>query len=321
MIKEENKKSTSGTVAIFGGSGFVGSKLINLLLLKNYRVKIISRHSKRSITGASPGVEWIRLKSFDITLIKNALTDVDVVINTIGILHEDKKNRFKTIHVDLVEKICQSVDDLKIRKFIHLSALKASAAHAPSDYLKSKGLAEDKIKQMLGKHSTYCIVQPSLIFGDGAQSFNMFQYLVSYFPIIPLAKASAMFAPVHVNDVAQSVYQCLKSNDYDNQVIQVYGSEKFNLKQILKLIAKAKNKKRLIIGLPDFLGVMQASFLEFIVPGKLMTRDNFKSLSIPSIGEENILESMNIKPIKLSNWLNLNYNQYKDKISHYRDII
>jgi hypothetical protein len=55
----------------------------------------------------------------------------------------------------------------------------------------------------------------------------------------------------------------------------------------------------MIIGLPDALGRIQAWFMDYIVPGKILSVDSYKSLSVASVCTENGFAELGIKPAAL----------------------
>jgi uncharacterized protein YbjT (DUF2867 family) len=71
---------------------------------------------------------------------------VDVVINLIGILNEHGRSTFKSVHVDLAEKVVSAARTAKVSRLLHMSSLGADATAAPSKYLRSKGEAEAKVR-------------------------------------------------------------------------------------------------------------------------------------------------------------------------------
>ena len=107
--------------------------------------------------------------------------------------------------------------------------------------------------------------------------------------IIPLARASTQFAPIHLSDLTHLITLLIDNPKSFGRTLQAYGDEIHSLKEIIKLIASAHQKHPFIVPLPYYIGWLQAFILNYLIPGKLMTLDNFKSLAIRSIGEQNAL--------------------------------
>ena len=317
------KKTIKGEVAILGGAGLIGSRVAIKLVALNYRVKILSRSSRNKKALAIPGISHHQINNFSEQSILYAIQGVDIVINTIGILHENRKYKqeFEDIHIKLVNNLCHAITQTNVKQFIHLSALKAHSAHAPSRYLKSKGIAEDLVKKICSNKVAYSIVQPSLVFSEDAQSIKVFSKIVQFMPfVIPLARAHSKFAPIHVDDLAQLIIQIINNPKASGRILQAYGPEVMTLKEIIKSIATAYHRRPLVLPLPYYLGWLQAFFLNYLIPGKLMTIDNFHSLSVKSVGEQSALNEFEIIPTSFSKWSASSLNKKIDLISNYRNV-
>ena len=90
---------------ILGAGGFIGRYLVRNLTKKNYRCIIPTRNAFQKgylKTQAPPGaIEFIDWNPNDFSKIKEAIKNSDVVINLIGILYENRKQKFKKIHLEL----------------------------------------------------------------------------------------------------------------------------------------------------------------------------------------------------------------------------
>ncbi|NCX68398.1 MAG: NAD-dependent epimerase/dehydratase family protein, partial [Betaproteobacteria bacterium] len=116
-------------IVIFGGSGFIGSELIiKLANFKNFQVDVITRNKKTiHPLKVLPNVRFHEVRTFNPGVIERYIRGSEIVINLMGILHEDKKNSFKTIHATYPKIIQNLCIRNKIKKFIHVSALKSES--------------------------------------------------------------------------------------------------------------------------------------------------------------------------------------------------
>ena len=128
---------------ILGGGGFIGRYLVRNLTKRNFRCIVPTRNpfTKGYLkTQAPPGaIEIIDFNSKNFTAIKNAINNSDIVINLTGILYENRKQKFNTIHADLPETIANLCAQSDVKKFIHVSAIGASK-ESKSKYQQSKFL-------------------------------------------------------------------------------------------------------------------------------------------------------------------------------------
>ena len=126
---------------ILGGGGFIGRYLVRKMTEKNYQCIIPTRNAYLKgylKTQAPPGaIEFIDFNIKDFSKIEEAIKNSDIVINLIGILFENRKQKFTNIHSDLPGLIAKHCSVSKVKKFIHLSAIGANE-NSKSFYQKSK---------------------------------------------------------------------------------------------------------------------------------------------------------------------------------------
>lgn len=284
-------------ITILGGAGFVGSSIVVKLDAAGYQVKVLSR---RRETGKHlillPNVQVVDCDMSDSHSLKKALVGSDAVINLVGILHETGKNSFEKTHHQLPRLLAQLCEELGINRLIHISALQANK-HAPSAYLKSKAAGEAAVNEF-SKKLDITVFKPSVIFGRNDSFINMFANLVKFLPIIFLAKPNAKFQPIWVEDVAQCVVNALENTDTYGKSYELGGPQIYTLKQLVEKVMAILGKQRPIIGLSDSLSMMQAFMLE-LMPIKLMTRDNIRSMQVDSICVEPIAAELAVVPTSL----------------------
>lgn len=283
---------------MLGGTGFVGQRLASELVRRGYRVRIPTRNRERHRSVlVLPGVELVNADVHDVQTLGRIIAGCSTVVNLVGILHERPRNGsgFHKAHVTLVEKTLEACLEHGVERFLQMSALKASAEHGPSHYLRSKGAGERAVKNLAGEGIRFTIFQPSAIFGPADSFTNMFAGLVRLFPVLPLVKPDARLAPVFVSDVAKAFCAALEDRTTAGKTYQLCGPEIFSLREIVALIAKTLGKRRLIIGLPDALASVQAWLMDYVIPGRILSVDSFKSLAVASVCTENGLEALGVR--------------------------
>ena len=296
-------KSSSRTVCILGGTGFVGKEIASRLVQQGYSVRVPTRNRQRARELlVLPGIEIVSADVHDETALHRVVAGAHAVINLIGILNEKGHDGrgFRRAHLELVEKLIRACQDGNVSHLLQMSALKANAEVGPSHYLRSKGAAERALKNLCGDELNYTIFQPSVIFGPDDSFINRFALLLRFSPILPLARPNARFAPVYVVDVANAVCRTLDNHSAYNQTYQLYGPEEYSLQEIVAAIARILKLKRWIIPLPDSLSRIQAWTLEHVIPGKIFTMDNYHSMAVSSVGTENGLAALDLDSTSMS---------------------
>ena len=127
-----------------------------------------------------PSVRLVRADVHDEARLGREFAGCDVVINLVGILNETSLGRgsgeqFRRVHTELPQKCVRAARQAGVRRYLHMSGLKADAQQGPSHYLRSKGLAEDYVREHCAAGAPeYVIFQPSVVFGPGDAFINNF---------------------------------------------------------------------------------------------------------------------------------------------------
>lgn len=175
-----------------------------------------------------------------------------------------------------------------------MSALNADAEKGASQYLKSKGIAENKAHKADGINVTS--FRPSVIFGQDDDFFNRFAGLLKISPtIFPLACPGSKFAPIYIGDVVNCFIKAIDNRDTYGQRYELCGPEVYSLKQLVEFTARQIGIKRHVLGLGNGLSSLQATLLG-LLPTQPFSRDNYKSLQIDSICDEEFPAIFNTIP-------------------------
>ena len=289
-------------ISVIGGTGFVGRALVERLVLDSHAVTVISRNRARHLDRSLPPNATIRdCNQYDPAELAEAIDGSDVSINLVGILNEtggygrnDSGRGFQRAHVELTRSVIAACNDAGVPRLLQMSAL--NAGRGRSHYLRTRGEAEELVK---ASRLDWTIFQPSVIFGQGDGLFCRFAALLKIAPVLPLARASAKFAPVWIGDVVSAFCRALVDEKAVRQTYELYGKDIVTLAQIVRMTARQMGLRRIVIPLPDTIGRMQAFAMDF-VPGKPFSSDNFRSLQTDSVGGIDGLHRLGIEPTRIA---------------------
>jgi uncharacterized protein YbjT (DUF2867 family) len=285
------------SICVLGGTGFVGSHLVSRLVRDGHRVRVLTRHRERHRELlVLPGLELRNADVHDAAMLPEALRGHDVVINLIGILNEQGPARFRRVHAELTRTVISACKSAAVPRLLQMSALRAGE-DAPSEYLRTKGQAERLLREDAGAVA-WTVFRPSVIFGPGDGITNKFADLLRLFPLLPIARADARFAPVYVGDVVEAMVRTLGNRAACGATYELCGAEVLTLRELVQYVATVLGLRRLVVGLPRPAGWLQAWLLGF-VPGKPLSLDNFRSLQLDSICSDNGLARLGIEPAAL----------------------
>jgi len=267
-------------ICVIGGSGFVGRHLCQQLAARGYRVRVPTREreSAKALT-LLPTVELVVADVHKPDALAATVAGCDAVINLVGVLHDAGGARgFQAAHVELANGVVAACRASGVRRLLQMSAL-AAAPDAPSAYLRSKGEAE---RIVLGSGLDVTVFRPSVIFGPEDSFLNLFAGLLRIFPVFPLGSPNAQFQPVYVGDVATAFVHALSDVGSIGRSYDLCGPQRYTLRELVAWVGRSTGCPRPIIGLNRTLSYCQAFAME-LLPVKLMTRDNLRSMEVDSV--------------------------------------
>jgi NADH dehydrogenase len=274
-------------ILVIGGTGFLGSAIVRELARRPASADSFFTLPTRREAGAKhlsvlPTARIVEADVHDPATLARLMAGQDAVISLVGILKggegEPYGAGFARAHVELPQKIADAAKAAGVRRVLHVSALKA-AADAPSGYLRSKAAGEAAL-QAAGLDLT--IFRPSVIFGRGDSFLTLFAKMAKIAPFFPLAGADARFQPIWVEDVAAVMADSLTNSQSIGATYDLCGPTQYALAELVRYATAASGHPRAVFGIPEFVGWLQAWAMEFI-PNGPMTRDNIRSMRVPSV--------------------------------------
>lgn len=286
-------KTTS--VCILGGTGFVGRHLVNRLAAEGVRCRILTRrpHRHRDV-GVARGSTLVEASVHDRAELVRQFAGQDAVINLVGILNEGGGESFRRAHYELPLSVLAACQTAGVPRLLHMSALNADPQRGTSEYLKTKGAAEDYLHANAGAVAVTSF-RPSVIFGPDDSFFNRFATLLKIPGPFPLACPKARFAPVYVGDVAEAFARALDDSATFDERYDLCGPRVFTLRELVDYTAEAMGLRKPVIELNDALSRLQAKVLG-VLPGRPFTMDNYRSMQMDSVCEHDGLGRLGITP-------------------------
>ena len=287
-------------ILIFGATGQIGRHLIRKLTKNNYKVICQTRNLHKAIflkTSGSIGyIDIKETKIFDYEKVIGLVDTADIVINLIGILFESGKiNTFEKIHT-LFPKLLSEICKKKNKHLIHISSLGVENA-SDSKYAASKAEGENKIFENLPSAT---ILKPSIVYSVNDSFTTRFMSLLNFFPIFPLYYGGkTKFAPIHASDLTDIIFHVIENN-IRGKKIETVGPKVLTFLEILNILSKCINKKRVFLPLPLFLAKFSAKILEKM-PNPLLTVDQLNLLKYDNISSKNNMNNFDLgSPSKIN---------------------
>lgn len=286
------------SIALVGGSGFIGSHLANALVAAGKSVRVATRRRARAAHLTMLPLDVIELDVFDPIELARFVEGADALVNLAGALHGRRGNpygpEFAKLHVELPSRIAAACEGKGVHRFVHLSAINADS-NGPSMYLRSKGDGEKAVLAAAQLATT--IFRPSVVFGPGDRFLNTFAALQRVFPVLPLAKPDAKFQPVYVGDVVKAIVDTLDLDAAHGRTYELGGPAVYTLESLVRYCGQLIGREARIVRLPNALAYIQALSFETLPGEPLMTRDNLDSMSRDAVLSGPLAPELNLEPV------------------------
>jgi uncharacterized protein YbjT (DUF2867 family) len=271
-------------VTIFGGSGFVGNHLVQLLARQGYRIRVAVRRPDlagevRMFGGVGQVVPvQANLRSED--SIRRAVHNADIVINLVGIGQERGAQSFRAVHLDGAAAIARAAKAAGASVLLHMSALGVDKAADVSAYAASKLAGEQAV---LAAFPSAIILRPSLMFGQGDGFFNLMGTLARISPFMPLIGGKTRFQPVFVGDVAEAFAKAAEGEVKTGRVYELGGPDIESHKALMQRILREAGRNRPLIPMPKGVAGLMATLLGILPMKPLITGDQVELLHVDNV--------------------------------------
>ncbi|KVU27094.1 NAD-dependent dehydratase [Burkholderia ubonensis] len=291
------------TIALLGGTGFIGSRLVSALIDAGKHVRIGTRRREHARHLMMLPVEIVELESLDERSLARFVAGAHAAVNLVGVLHGGHGMPygagFERAHVALPASLASACIEAGVRRLLHMSALGANS-HGASMYQRSKGDGEAALHAVAATDSlALTIFRPSVVFGPGDAFLNTFARLHRTLPAIPLAMPDARFQPVFVGDVARAFVNTLDLAAARGKTYELGGPKVYTLEELVRYCGTLAGREAPIVRLPDAIARLQAAFFECLPGEPVITRDNLASMSVPNVLSGPLAPELGIQPVSL----------------------
>lgn len=273
-------------VLLLGGSGFVGTYIVNRLAQRGIEVTVPTRRRERTkALIMQAGVTMPEANIHCPQTLQELMRGQDAVINLVGVLHSrDVKlpysKDFAEAHVELPKKIVAACQASGVRRLLHMSALKADPK-GPSEYLASKGEGE-AVVMAARDQLDITVFRPSVIFGLGDSFLSTFAKVLKCAPVFPLGFGHARFQPVWAADVADAFVDALTDASTFGQAYDLTGPQTYTLRQLVDYTARLCGSRARIVALSEGWAYLQAGLM-WLMPNPVLSPDNLRSMQVDSV--------------------------------------
>jgi uncharacterized protein YbjT (DUF2867 family) len=297
-------------VTVFGGTGFLGRRVVRHLHNLGTKVRVVSRHRGRA---DDDGIEQIAADAHDERCVEAALAGADGAVNAISLYVEHGSDTFHSVHVELAGKIARAARQAGLNRFVHLSGIGANAA-SPSTYIRSRGEGEAVVQNTF---PGAIIVRSAVMFAADDAFLTTILQLLRSLPAYPIfGDGRTRLQPVYADDVAAAIAQILRQGQKPYPAYELAGPRVYSYEALLRTIARIAGLRAALMRVPFALWGAVASLTEML-PQPPLTRNQVELMQIDTTASGNLpgFRALGISARPLEDELEAIVRQSKTRVS------
>jgi len=259
-------------VTVFGGSGFLGSRIVKQLARKGFETRVACRHPDNVISQFHSDQHANILPVYadvrDETSVALAMAGSDAVINAVGLYVQTGSDRFDAVHELGAVNVAHQASTLEVKRLVHISGIGADL-YSASDYIRARAKGELLVQDVFPAAT---ILRPSVLFGSKDAFVNTLSRIARSSPVLPLfGRGSTMLQPVYVGDVAEAAVNALKATGAPGNVYELGGPQIYSYQALITLVLTHAKQRRLLFPVPFAIWEIAAKLMS-ILPRPPLTK-------------------------------------------------
>ncbi len=275
---------------VTGGTGFVGSAIVEELLRRGESVAVLGRDEGKIKQRFSDKVE---ARAGDVSkpeTLATAFAGIDTVINAVQfpsspIEIPSKGWTFEEIDYKGTVNQVEAAKAAGVKRFLYVSGAGA-APGAEKHWFRFKWMAEQHLQK---SGLEWTVVRPTWVFGAGDKSLNRLIGFSNFLPFVPMFGAGKQgMQPVFIDDVGRVVADAATKPEAANQVFELGGPQVMSMNEVLQTALDVMGRKRIILHQPVFVGKL-AGTVAGLLPNRPLSAD-----AIDFINEGAVADNLNL---------------------------
>src|SRR6266702_1871114 len=275
--------ATNGrTVTVFGGTGFLGRRIVQHLRDHEFPVRIASRHPDRGRSQFGPRDSQLLFVQADIhdeRSVANALAGAYAAVNTVSLYVEHGRATFHSVHVESAQRVAAQAHRAGVKRLIHLSGIGADAA-SQSRYIRARGEGELVVRAAFAGAD---IIRPAVMFGPDDAFLTTILNLLRRLPIYPMFGCGSMkLQPAYVEDVAEAAVRIIQRAETQPTIFECGGPRVYSYEELVGIVARQAGLAPILVPIP--LAVWHTlAWASEILPDPFLTRNQVELMQIDTV--------------------------------------
>ena len=269
------------SVTVFGGTGFLGRRIVHHLSETGAMLRVASRHPGKA---EGDKVKEIAADAHDERSVEAAVAGADGVVNAISLYVEHGSDTFHSVHVETAARIASVARRVGAKRLVHLSGIGADAA-SPSPYIRSRGEGEAAVQAAF---PGAVIIRPAVMFASDDGFVTTILRLLRVLPAYPIfGDGRTRLQPAYADDVAAAITQVLRQSKKPSPIYELAGPRVYSYEELLRTIARAAGLRPVLMRMPFALWDALAGAAA-ILPHPPLTRNQVELMQIDTTASDNL---------------------------------
>jgi uncharacterized protein YbjT (DUF2867 family) len=273
-------------ITVFGGTGFLGQRIVLRLLDHGFAVRVASRHPERSRTmfrERNSAVESIVADVSEDESVGAAVASTFGVVNAVSLYVEQGTHTFHSVHVQAAERVASRALRAGVERLVHVSGIGADE-QSGSSYIRSRGMGEAAVRRAFPAAT---IVRPAVMFGPGDAFLTTIAALLRRLPVFAMfGRGQTRVQPAHVEDVAEAIARTLKT-PLPRPTYEFGGPRIYTYEMLLRTIAGHVSSRAMLVPMPFAMWQALAVAAE-LLPHPPVTRNQIELMQVDTVAAPGI---------------------------------
>jgi len=269
------------TITVFGGTGFLGRRIVQCLRSRGFPVRIASRHPDQGYT--LPGADDPQLQSVEANIrdersVADALVGAYGVVNAVSLYVERGPETFHSIHVEAARRVAVQAHRAGVARLVHLSGIGADAA-SPSRYIRARGEGELAVRDAFAEAT---FIRPAVMFGPDDAFLVVILKLLRQLPVYPMfGRGVTRLQPACVDDVADAIGRIMQRAETPG-IFELGGPRVYSYEELLRAVAHQAGLSPRLIPVP-FAAWHVLAWASEMVGSPFLTRNQVDLMQIDTV--------------------------------------
>jgi len=275
--------ATNGrTVTVFGGTGFLGRRIVRRLRYRGFPVRIASRHPDLGHSQFDPDdlqIQSVEANIHDERSVADALAGAYGVVNAVSLYVEQGQETFHSVHVESAQRVAAQARLAGVERLVHISGIGADAA-SQSRYIRKRGEGELAVRAAF---LDAIFIRPAVMFGPDDGFLTTILKLLRRLPIYPMfGRGLTRLQPAYVKDVAEAIGRVMQRAETRSTIFEFGGPRVYSYEEFLRAVAHQAGVAPLLIPVP-FAVWHVLTWASEMLPSPPLTRNQLELMQIDTM--------------------------------------